>query len=135
MYAYSVTVKYVTMPKKTGHSMKFFIGTCTLYLIVVTLHNGEVRIMIVYTVRVRKFPFRNSFTIMERSLNNRCGTIAAPLQICTDRKTFTVRVIKKFTFDDRQTIVLRCERLRFVPDETVQERKRNGAKMVCKMVY
>ena len=40
--------------------------------------------------------------------------------------TCTVRVNKKFTFDDRRTIVLRCERLRFVPDETVRERKRNG---------
>ena len=35
----------------------------------------------------------------------------------------TVPVNKKFTFDDCRTIDLRCERLRFVPDETVQERK------------
>ena len=47
----------------------------------------------------------------------------------------TVHVNKKFTFDDRRTIVLRCERLRFVPDETVRERKRNGAKTVCKTVH
>ena len=50
-----------------------------------------------------------------------------------------VPVNKKFTFDDRRTIVLRCERLHFVPDEMVRERKqngngteRNGAKTVCK---
>ena len=47
----------------------------------------------------------------------------------------TVPVNKNFTFDDRRTIVLRCERLRFVPDEMVQERKRNGAKTVCKTVH
>ena len=39
---------------------------------------------------------------------------------------YTVRVNKIFTFDDCRTIVLLCERLRFVPDETVRERKRNG---------
>ena len=38
----------------------------------------------------------------------------------------TVPVNKKFTFDDRRTIVLRCGRLHFVPDETVRERKWNG---------
>ena len=40
--------------------------------------------------------------------------------------TCTVPVNKKFTFDDRRTIVLWCERLCFVPDETVRERKLNG---------
>ena len=40
----------------------------------------------------------------------------------------TVSVNIKFTFDDRRTIVLRCKHLRFVPDETVRERKRNGTK-------
>ena len=39
---------------------------------------------------------------------------------------YTVHVNKKFTFNDRRTIVLRCERLRFVPEEMVRERKRNG---------
>ena len=47
----------------------------------------------------------------------------------TERKVFidrycTVPVNKKFTFDDRRTIVLRCERLRFVPDEMVRERNK-----------
>ena len=32
------------------------------------------------------------------------------------------------TFDDRRTIVLLCERLRFVPNEIERERKRNGTK-------
>ena len=51
----------------------------------------------------------------------------------------TVPVNKKFTFDYRRTIVLRCERLRFVPNSengngTEQSQKRNGVKTVCKMV-
>ena len=35
----------------------------------------------VHTVSViRKFPFRNSFTIVKQSSNDRCGTIVASLQ-------------------------------------------------------
>ena len=41
------------------------------------------------------------------------------------RSSVNIRVNKKFTFR-LSNVVLRCERLRFVPDETVRERKRNG---------
>ena len=52
--------------------------------------------------------------IWQPSINHSCDS------------TCTVPVNKKFTFDDRRTIVLRCKRLRFVPDEMVRERKWNG---------
>ena len=49
-----------------------------------------------------------------------CNYMAHPMS--------TVSINKTFTFDDRRTIVLRCESLRFIPNEKVRERKRNGTK-------